>query len=137
MYNKKNLIIAVLLFVMLAFTACMPDVVVPEIPEEPPIVEEPKQEEEGRTLTALEGLTFTVDGRSNITLKSGEVLKSFTVKEGGTAIEAYGKEYPITEDGTLDVLTGRYYLITIPDNDTIILKGTTAESQFIFRRSST
>lgn len=136
MYNKKNLIIAVLLFVMLAFTACMPDVVVPEIPEEPPITEEPKQEE-GRTLTALEGITFTVDGRSNITLKSGEMLKSFTVAEGGKAIEAYGKEYPILEDGTLDVLTGRYYLITIPDDDTIILKGTTAESQFIFRRSST
>lgn len=131
MRSKKILIIAVALFVMLALTACLSDLVFPDdlfpvIPDEPLIEEE-------RSLAVFDGYSFKAAKRTDIILPGGSVLDVFKVTEEGKSIVADGETFPVVNN-TISSMTEYTYMVTVPDDNTIILTEIEDKTEYIFRR---
>lgn len=122
--SRRALLVMTVLSIMLVITACIPDLLLPETPDEA-----------GRSITDFKDQTFeSADSEADRIYTNGESIKRFKViVEGETSLEATRMKYSVSEWNIVDI-EGYSYIITIPDDNTIILTAADTADQYSFRR---
>lgn len=123
--SRRALLVMTVLSIMLVITACIPDLLLPET-----------HDEAGRLITDFKDQTFeSADSEADRIYTNGESIKCFKVitEEGETSLEANRMKYSVSSWNIVDI-EGYSYIITIPDDDTIILTAADSADQYSFRR---